>query len=47
MTEERPFLQAPLPSPRDWHTYKEWLRREEEKARDDDDDQEKVVIVEV
>ena len=46
MTEERPFLQIPLPSPSDWHAYEEWARRQKEKTRDDEGT-ENVVIIEV
>jgi hypothetical protein len=46
MTDERPYLQVPMPSPKDWYVYREWVRREEEKAQENDED-ERVVIIQV
>lgn len=46
MNEERPYLQIPMPSPEDWHAYREWVKREEEKAKEDNEG-ESVVIIQV
>jgi hypothetical protein len=46
VNEERPYLQIPMPSPKDWYAYKEWVIREEEKAKEDDEG-ESVVIIQV
>ncbi len=46
MNEERPYLQIPMPSPEDWHAYREWVKREEEKAKEADED-ERVVVIQV
>ena len=46
MTDERPYLQVPMPTPKDWYAYREWVRREEEKAQERDED-ERVVIIQV
>ena len=46
MTEERPYLQVPMPSPKDWYAYREWVRREKEKAQENDEN-ERVVIIQV
>jgi hypothetical protein len=48
MSEERPFLQVPMPTPRDWHAYREWVRREQEKAEEKENaDDERVVVIQV
>ena len=48
MSEERPFLRVPMPTPKDWHAYREWVRREEEKAKEEEsDDSDRVVVIQV
>ena len=48
MSEERPFLQVPMPTPKDWHAYREWVRREEEKAKEEESsDNDRVVVIQV
>jgi hypothetical protein len=46
MSEERPYLRVPMPSPNDWHSYREWVKRENEKA-DNDKDEERVVVIDL
>ncbi len=48
MSEERPFLQVPMPTPKDWYAYREWVRREEEKAKEkENNDNDRVVVIQV
>ena len=44
MTEERPYLQIPLPSPEDYRAYEEWLKKKEIEEPEEDD---RVVILEL
>tara|TARA_B100000287_G_scaffold68859_1_gene60495 strand:- start:378 stop:518 length:141 start_codon:yes stop_codon:yes gene_type:complete len=46
MSEERPFLQLPLPSPEEeQRMHEEWLKRNE--LNEDDSEEERVVVIEL
>ena len=45
MTEDRPFLQLPVPSECDAELYKEWLKKKQEE--EDSQEEERVVILQI
>tara|TARA_R110002074_G_scaffold349552_3_gene520106 strand:- start:227 stop:364 length:138 start_codon:yes stop_codon:yes gene_type:complete len=45
MSEERPFLQLPIPSEEDQRLYEEWLERN--KLNEDDSEKERVIVIEL
>ena len=48
MSEERPYLQIPLPSPSDQALYEEWLDRQKDKAEKEGSlENERVVVIEL
>ena len=44
MTEDRPYLQIPIPNQEDYRAYKEWLKQKQQEEPEED---EHVIILEL